>query len=421
LVVPYPNNVIDVTAKTLATISTEYTEKIAWFNTVKFIGINNNWNTMFTLNIPAEKTVDWEASISGSVGNNPLINLNGGTGTFNVKSGGIISSGSSSVALNIMTAYTVNISGGTITGNATNDTGTIYNQSAATINVSGGTVSSSSSTAAIRNSSAGIITVSGGTVTNTSNNVAISNTGTGTLNVLDGTVSCTGEGYAIYNYSTGGVNISGGLITSSRSTNANSGTITNIGATTINITGGIVENTAASTEPNRRAIQNSASGTVNVTGGVVKLTNPDTVPSASVITSAIRNDAGGQLTVTAPAVVIPYPGAPDPAYFGTWRCVDGPYTSVLTIGANTIRIGYAAHPNPSELGNYIEHTGRNAWTRVTVTGNPGYSSGYVLAGGSTVNNNWGGNITVLSLHDTADTLILGFGTNNIANWVFVRQ
>jgi len=327
LVVPFPDNVIDVTAKTPAQISTEYTEKIAWFNTVNFTGINNNWNTQLELNIPANKTVEWSATISGTVAGSRLINVNGGTGNLNVTGGTITASGNC-IAIFNNTAGTVTVSGNvTVTSNlSSTNQGTMSNYSTGAIIVTGSatvrntatdgrvihnnntgaitiaenavvTGIGSSSYPIIRNESTGIINIEGGTVTGTGASTAAINNVVGTVNISGGKVETTqSTSGAIYMGGAGTVNVSGGMVTSIVVGGTDLGTINNSGNGTVNVSGGTVQNTD-NTNTNRRAIYNSNGGTTNVTGGLVQLTNPGSIDRA------IR---GGTINVTPPGVVIPW-------------------------------------------------------------------------------------------------------------------
>ena len=152
-----------------------------------------------TFNIDAGLTIIWEATLAGNPsGTFSLIYISGGSGTFEMRSGGINNTGA---------------------GRA------ITNNSACAVNILGGTVSAATG-------------------------VAIYNASTGALNISDATVSAT-TGNAIHNNSTGVITVSGNAtrITSANTSNgtiylANSGTAT---AARLIITGGTVENTANST------------------------------------------------------------------------------------------------------------------------------------------------------------------------------
>jgi len=246
------------------------------YNTVRFAGTRDPWNSTLDLNIPTGKTVEWEATISGTYANNPLIRTQG-DGDINVN--GSISASGNTVAIAHNSTGTVDVSGGTITSAATGNNGTIVNNNTGKVFITGGTVSNTSTGNTIRNVSTGTITVSGGTVENTS------------------------TGAAIHNNSTGPVNVSGGTVTAA-TTATGTGTIVNAAGGTITVTGnGKVRNTATAGSDgsnNRRAIQNSATGNVNVSGtGLVELAEPGT------IVSAIR--PANRVSVEEQGVVNPHP------------------------------------------------------------------------------------------------------------------
>jgi len=305
LVVPYPSEVIDVTAKTPAQISTEYTEKITWFNTVNFTGASvSDWVNYLPLNIPEGKTVEWEATVNGNVSMSVILLMSASRGTFIVKGGSIQNSGGGS-SIHSDSPGTIIVSGGTVRHTANGVA--ISNKGNGTVNVTDGLVTSATNSTTfgtIENDGTGKINVSGGTVSNTSTGVSIWNAGAGTVVTVSGTAvvsATTSADGAIRNVSTGTINIEGGTVTSAITTST-SGTIRNSSAGgTVNVSGGIVQNTATS-NVNRRAIHsNNDNGVINVTGGVVQLT--EGAPNYDGITSAIR---GGTINVTPPGVVIPW-------------------------------------------------------------------------------------------------------------------
>ena len=308
-----------------------------------------------TLNIDYGVTVVWEAELAGNPSDNySLINISGGSGTFELRSGGSIENTGAGRAMTNNSACTVNITGGTVTKNSSGYT--IHNGSSGTINVSDGTVLNQANSAyAIYNASTGAVNVTGGTVraayaiynynstynsstgdvkvsgglVTTGTGRAIYNSG-GTVEVSGGTVSATG-GEAIYNYSgttevsngivsattgnailiSGGtVNISGSALITSESTSSYGGTIYFSGGI-LNINGGTVENTA--TTHNKTIYNYFNSGTLNVMGGTVKSENGDaiytyyngkvnisggTVSTNGSGTSAIYSSNNSSITVT---------------------------------------------------------------------------------------------------------------------------
>ena len=259
-------------------------------------------STYLTLNIDPAVTVIWRANLTGrSSGNNSLIYINGGSGTFLMESGKIdCNAGGRAITNN--TAGTVNISGGTVSttngtaiynastgvitvsGSATKITsansfssGTIYLDDSGTVTtdrltISGGTVENTSSGNAIYNNSTGAVNVSGGTVSATSGTAIYNNSGhqkiAGVINISNGTVSAT-SGYAIYgsgyssNYGAGTVTISGGTVS------ATNGTAIYINYGTVNVSGGTVSGTTG------RAIY-IGDGTVTISGSTTKITSANT-------------------------------------------------------------------------------------------------------------------------------------------------
>jgi len=309
------------------------------YNTVTVtgtVGAAPSTSDYLTLNIDYGVTVIWEANLSGTPsGNYALINISGGLGTFEIRSGTIENTGTGRAITNNSTCVIKVLDGARIASSNTSyntpstiylaDSGTatdarlvinggtventanggyaVYNASTGAINVSGGTVNAAY---AIYNynstysSSTGSVTVSGGTIS-TGTGRAIYNSG-GTVTVSGGTVSAT-NGEAIYNYSTSyydssssTVNITGGTVSAttgnaiytssgtvnilegakvtSANTTSNGGTIINSG--TLNINGGTVDNTSSGTNAN--AIYNSGS-TLNVSDGIVKSENGNAIHS----------------------------------------------------------------------------------------------------------------------------------------------
>ncbi|MDR0516331.1 MAG: hypothetical protein LBH25_04730 [Fibromonadaceae bacterium] len=98
-----------------------------------------------TLNIDAGVTVQWKASLTGNPSNSyALINISGGSGTFEVQSGGTIKNTNTGRSITNNSTATVTISGGTVeSGSGV----AIYNASTGTVNVSSGSVSAATGTA----------------------------------------------------------------------------------------------------------------------------------------------------------------------------------------------------------------------------------------------------------------------------------
>ncbi|MDR2580891.1 MAG: YDG domain-containing protein [Fibromonadaceae bacterium] len=121
-------------------------------------------NATFTLNIPSDLTVVWEAELTGSTSaaNSSIINLTG-TGTFNMASGTIAqtSAVTTSRAITNQVAGTLNVSGGTVSATAGR---AIHNQVAAgSVTISGGLVRATTGFAFFAGN-AGTLTVRGNAV-----------------------------------------------------------------------------------------------------------------------------------------------------------------------------------------------------------------------------------------------------------------
>ena len=272
-----------------------------------------------TLNIDAGVKVIWKATLQGSPsGNYALINISGGSGIFEVQSGGSIENTGTGKAITNNSTCTINISDGivkAVCSNSGRSSSTIYNASSGTINVSGGTVSAKggvehvSCSNAIYNSSgtvnvsggsvktdvgtaigsfdSGTVSISGGTMSAT-NGTAIDIRAPGTLKIVGGTVSgkraiystskktivsggtvSASNGSAIF-IQGGNLDISGNAKITAANTPKESGTIHLYfaGSTILNINGGTVENTTKGV-----AIYNdhylSAANTVNINGGTI--------------------------------------------------------------------------------------------------------------------------------------------------------
>jgi len=238
-------------------------------------------------------------------------------GTINLSNGVSISS-TADIANTISQIYsdksvvvrnygTLSINGGTISG-----TDAVYNYGTGTVNISGGTISATRYYA-IYNNSTGTVNISGGTVSTTTGE-AVYNVYTGTVNISGGTVSAT-TGRAVYNYNTGKITVSGTAKVTSANVTSSSGTIViaNYGTATearLEITGGMVENTAANA--NARAIYNNSTGAVSISGGMV---------SAKQGYAVYKNSTG--ITTITGGLVFAYGTAATDVIYGTYAAASG--------------------------------------------------------------------------------------------------
>jgi len=341
------------------------------------LGATPSGSDYLTLNIDAGVTVSWQATLQGTPSSNySLININGGSGTFQVY--GTIENTGTGRAITNSSAVAISISGAVKAGNGTainnsstgnitvsNGTvsvtnGTAISNGSGTVNVSGGTVSAPSGTAIINGS--GTVNVSYGIVSSTSGRV-IFNNGSGAVNVSGGTISGMEEA-AIYNY-TGVITVSGNAkITSAVDKyllSVNNGTIVNYNSGgRLNINGGTVEHTK--TGANGHAISNDgvvvisggtvlavsnstignrSYGTVSISGGTISSTSGDAISnngtinisSGTVLTNgsgkSAVNNSGGTVKITGGTVTSQSDG------YGIWNSSN----AMLTLGGNPIITG----------------------------------------------------------------------------------
>jgi len=237
---------------------------------VTVTGSMTNLVSLYSITVPTGTTLNWQATVSGSNPNNPLMEF-AGAGNVNV-TGNITQSGTAGTGIRYNGTGTLTINS-TIASSANNVYGTVWNNSSGTVNVTGGTISNDAS---------------GG--------IAISNNTSGTVNVSAGNINAGTNSCAILNASTGKTNISGTAVITSTVGSTDMGTIYNSGVNAIlTISGGTVRNTQ-SDGVNKRAIQNL--GTVNITGGTVTLTAPNGATSSirNSGASAVVNFTGGTIT-----------------------------------------------------------------------------------------------------------------------------
>ena len=223
---------------------------------------SGNSNSL-TLNIDSDVTVVWQATLQGAPsGRYSLINISGGSGTFEVQSGGTIENTGTGRAITNNSASVIKVYEGAKVSSQTRTTGTsiegnqIFN---ATIHLA-----DSGTETADR------LIISGGTVENTSTSgngyaYAVFNASTGAVNVSGGTVLAKSD-RAIYNYENFArtVTISGGEISTG-------GIAINCDGGTINISGGTISTTSGTAI----SCENESHGTVNIFDGTVKATSGD--------------------------------------------------------------------------------------------------------------------------------------------------
>jgi uncharacterized repeat protein (TIGR02543 family) len=361
----WADNALAIKAYIESTSSNSLTATVSGNNVTVTGSLNGGMvasSTYLTLNIDANVTVKWQATLSGTISNNSnsMINISGGSGTFSVESGLIHCIGGGRAITN-NTSGAVNISGGTVS--TTNGTA-IYNASTGVITVSGNTtkITSASTNYTIYLAKVGTETtarfvINSGTVENTgSGGSAIYNSSTGAIDVFGGTVSAT-TGEAIYNYgytvtisggtvmatsgyaiyihysSPGAINVSGGVVSAtsgyaiyknspinlggyynninvsgtakitSANTSTNGGTIYNIGK--LNINGGTIENTSSGNAIYVYNHSNDAN-TVNVQGGVVKSESGNAISNSgtlNILSGTVSTNGSGKSAISSERTV----------------------------------------------------------------------------------------------------------------------
>lgn len=184
---------------TFAEIQTAIIEAVAAYSTVRVINTNASpfdagMINSLVLNIPAAKTVKWEAAYTGTTAGN-LIRLLGG-GTFEVAAGGSITNNGIGYAIRSYAANgAITVSGGTVSSTSDN---AIYvdTDTSATITVSGGAVSSTSGNAIYVNTyTSADVTVSGGTVSATTGTSIYLSDDNSSLAVSGGGCICLRRGH----------------------------------------------------------------------------------------------------------------------------------------------------------------------------------------------------------------------------------
>ena len=152
-------------------------------STVTVTGAVTGATKFLSLNIDSNVTVIWNASYQGSTASTPLILLNG-NGTFEVKNGSVMQTGTSE-AIQVNGYNTVKVSGGMVTANRNR---AIYSVSRP-VEVSGGVVASFGNSAI----SSGNTSVSGGLVFGVGTALSSSGTGSVIRHSLSGSTELGGE------------------------------------------------------------------------------------------------------------------------------------------------------------------------------------------------------------------------------------
>jgi len=172
---------------------------------------------------------------------------------------------------------------------------TIYYNSTGTVSISGGTVSATGTNGmAVVHHSSSKLTVSGTAKVTSANGtlgtIYLADSGTSTavrLEITGGMVENTAaNGLAVINFSTGAINISGDTLTGKDG-------ISNHSTGAVNISGGTVENTATGSGC---AIYNASTGAVTISGG--------TVTKAGRGGYVVYATTSGKVTITSPPAVI---------------------------------------------------------------------------------------------------------------------
>ncbi|GBU25688.1 hypothetical protein R83H12_02343 [Fibrobacteria bacterium R8-3-H12] len=188
-------------------------------------------------------------------------------GTISLTNGASITSTAAEITSTDKYCYAISNNAGTVTisgGTVTSDQYIAISNNAGTVTINGGTVKGAG---AIDSYGNGTVTISNGTVMG-----SVSNSGTGTVNISGGTVSAT-DGRAVYISSTGKIIVSGNAKVTPANTSSTDGTIVISSSSTetanrLEITGGTVENTAAT----GNAVYNES------TGGILLSNNPISSP-----------------------------------------------------------------------------------------------------------------------------------------------
>jgi hypothetical protein len=270
---------VDIGKGTIAEVTAEFNTAIGAGAAVTVSGTRADAEEALVLNIPAGKTVNWNATITGTDKAKTawqLIDV-AGTGTLNITGGKIEAKGVNGTAIRVNSGATLNISGAdaVITSVNTNThQGTVWlTHVTANLNVTNGTVQNTGNAGgprAIFISGArrtGTVNISGGTVTATAKGNAI-RSGGGTLNITGGTFSTNSSDESVIYVGSGTTNISGGTFTSS-----SQGATIQVGSSSakLNISGGSITN--KKNDAAFCAIRAEYASTTTITGGTIKTTH----------------------------------------------------------------------------------------------------------------------------------------------------
>ncbi|MCQ5128893.1 S-layer homology domain-containing protein [Butyricicoccus faecihominis] len=203
-------------------------------------------------------------------------------------------------------SLTLDLNGQTITYSGTGNAITLENSAGLTVTGTGGELKATYSLGqAILNNSTGTVTVNGGTVSATTG-TAILNNSTGTVTVSGGTVSAAGDtGYAIWNESTGTVTVSGDAtvsaagedgvaIVSGGTVNISGGTVSATDASGIAI--GIVNSDGGTVTVSGNATVTSANTNTEIGIGTIFIA---AVPDTAATDKVVLEITGGTVENTA--------------------------------------------------------------------------------------------------------------------------
>ena len=249
---------------------------------------------------PAALTIHGGA-VSVSPNGVPALTLYGSLTIY----GGSFTGSNNCIGINIPSAGSMRILGGTVSSPGDSGQPGITNDGSITI--SGGSITTSGSYSGLTNN--GSITVSGGSLTANGSNYGIINNGSLIISD-DGTVSATGGGGGgITNSDSGTIEISGGALSAGGSGNAcisNSGTFTVSGGSvtgsgkifirnnsTFTVSGGSI----TATSDNNNCITNNDPGTIEISGGSITLSGNRYYTGIMNYSSKTVEISGGSITI----------------------------------------------------------------------------------------------------------------------------
>jgi glucan-binding YG repeat protein len=344
-------------------------------DTVTVTGAKTSVSKMLTIDIPAGKTVVWEASYSGDLSESydGLIKVTG-DGTFEVMNNGAISNSHTTNGTCAIYADSkdgkspiITVSGGTVSITGESE---FYAIDAYTVNVSGGAVSAAGTHKGAINGHNGAVTVANnGTVSAAGANAKTINTN-GNVSVTGGAVSST-NGKAIYvdtvtsSGSAPNVSITGGKVST--------------------VTGKAIENGNSS---NNTSIEVSGTGAVEVGGAIDSsaaiLSNNNMAASIIVAESATVSATGkgnaikvsGDSTVSVNGGTVIATDGSDAQSNGGANAINISGSATVNVNSGTIR---------AETGNAI-NSSSTASSAVTVSGGLVFAYGTAVTGSGNVIN-----------------------------------